>query len=633
MTSDFRVGPWLVKPSLNIISRNGTTLRLEPKVMEVLLCLAGHAGEALPKETLLQTVWPDTFVSEDVLKRCISELRRAFEDDAREPRIIETIAKRGYRLVAPVEMVKGTQGPPAPAASSQTSNAPAGSRIPLSRRHLWIGAAIGGAVVITVFLSALRASRSAGATASASIRSLAVLPLQNLSNDPAQEYFSDGMTDALITEISHIDSVRVISRTSSMQYKQTRKSLREIAGELNVDGIIEGTVQRSGDRVRITTQLIQASSDKHLWANAYERDLHDVFALEQEVTRDIADQVRARITTQNQPAPDQPRPVNLKALDAYLQGNYHMNRASNAGPHDEEVRRAGLFFQHSIDADPAFAPAYIGLAETHHNLWSSSSGDLEMMKSAANRALELAPASSEARQEVAAAKEEEWDWSGAEEEYRKAITLNPNNAAARDEFGGLLDAIGRLEEGWKQQELAQELDPATDHLSWALYRRGDYDRAIERLRTTLQTLPAPGGPDQVVFHWLLSEIYAQKGMHKEWLQELSESATLLGMPELAGRLQRTFATSGYLAARRLWASELEQWAATKQGYLPGIVAQVYASLGDNDRAFRWLQQGCEHYRDQGSSDPILEWTKIDSSLAPLRSDPRFKDVLHCMGLP
>jgi len=253
--TDFRVGPWLVKPSLNTISRNGTTLRLEPKVMEVLVCLAGRPGEAFPKETLLQTVWPDTFVSEDVLKRCISELRRVFEDDAREPRIIETIPKRGYRLVAPVELVQVTKEPLAPLSSEPASSELAGSPAPPRRRRWWIGAAaIMGVVVITAVLIALRASRSARVTDN--IRSLAVLPLQNLSADPAQEYFSDGMTDALITDLAQIGSIKVISRTSIIRYKKTDKSLPEIARELNVDGIIEGTVQRSGDRVRITAQLI-----------------------------------------------------------------------------------------------------------------------------------------------------------------------------------------------------------------------------------------------------------------------------------------------------------------------------------------------------------------------------------------
>ena len=294
-----------------------------------------------------------------MLKRCISELRRVFEDDAREPRIIETIPKRGYRLIAPVEPVNGTKESPAPSTSMLTSHESAASPVPLSRRRWWRGAvAIVGAVVITVFVIALRASRSARASATPSIRSLAVLPLQNLSDDPAQEYFSDGMTDALITDLAQIRSVKVISRTSSMQYKQTKKSLPDIARELNVDGIIEGTVQRSGDRVRITAQLIYGPSDKHIWADSYERDVRDVFTLEREVTNDIAGRVRARITAQNQSVPVQSWAVNLKALDFYLEGNFLLEKGS--GHRDEELREAGVLFQRSIDADPMFVSAYIG---------------------------------------------------------------------------------------------------------------------------------------------------------------------------------------------------------------------------------------------------------------------------------
>lgn len=377
--------------------------------------------------------------------------------------------------------------------------------------------------------------------------------------------------------------------------------------------------------MRITAQLIQAPADKHLWANTYERDLHDVFALEREVTNDIADRVRARITAQSQAPSPTPRPVKLEALDSYLQGNYYLNKGD--GSNDKQLREAGVLFQRSIDADPLFAPAYVGLAEAHHTLWWPSSEDFGIFKSAAERAVELAPDSSEARTEVGLTKWEEWKWSDAEEEFRKAITLNANDAFAHEQLGAQLDAMGRLEEGWKEQELAQELDPSRDHLSWALYRRGDYERAIERLRTTLQTRP-----DDVVLHWLLSEIYAQKGLHKAWMQELSESLSLSGMPEATGRLQRAFAASGYLEARRSWARELEQLEATKQSYFPGMLAQVYATLGDNDRAFYWLSEGVSH-RTKAISDPILVWIKVDPGLASLRSDSRFPDLLRRIGLP
>ena len=606
------------------LRKSGMHQKLVGQPFEVLRVLLERPQEVITREELQQRIWPQqTFIDYDLaLRKAITRLREVLGDSADSPRFIETVPRRGYRFIAPLNG-NGAGGAVAELPLTESWR---------SRRGLQVGIAVG--LGIAVLLSAIlylvdsdswrRLSSKATAP---QIRSIAVLPLQNLSADPKQEYFCDGLTDGLITDLAQISSLKVISHTSTVQYKGTKKSLPEIARELNVDGIVEGTVQRSGDRVRITVQLIQGVADKHLWADSYERDMHDVFALEREVTRDIADEVRARITTQSQALSAQPpRRVNLEAFDSYLQGSYHLNKGL-MGPRDEELRKAGLLFQRSISADPMFAPAYIGLAEAHHNLWWPSSEDLKIMKSAAQRALEVAPGSSDAHKEIAITKFEDWDWAEAEDQYKLAIRLNPNNASAHDEFGGYLDAMGRLDEGWKEQELAQELDPTSDHLSWALYRRGEYDRAIKLLRTTLQTRR-----EDAVFHWLLSETYAQKGMYKEWVQELSEVWTLVGNPEAAGRLQHAFATSGYSGAMKEWAKAMEKMQAAKQGYFPGMLAQVYVTLGDNDRAFYWLSEGVDHHT-KAISDPILEWTKTDPGLASLHSDSRFKELVRRMGLP
>jgi serine/threonine protein kinase len=482
-------------------------------------------------------------------------------------------------------------------------------------------------LIAGVFLRLTRPQHASSATGAAipTIRSIAVLPLQNLSGDPAQEYFSDGMTDALITDLSQIVSLKVISRTSVMHYKKTDKTLPEIARELNVDAIVEGTVQRSGDRARISAQLIHAASDKHLWANSYDRDMSDVFALERDLAQEIAHQVEARVTTPNQ-APLAPPPrLNPEALDAYLQGNYHLQK-SLMGVRDRELRTAGEYFQQAIGAAPEFALAYVGLAEAHHLLFWASSEDLAIMKRAAEKAVALDPASSEARTELTVTKWEDWDWSGAEEESRRAIALNPNNARPHAQLGKCLDAMGRLKEGWKEQEIAQELDPNEDHLSIALYRRSDYDHSIEQVRKTLERRPTDG-----VMRWLLSEDYAQKGMYKEWVRELGPAFIHLGFPESARRIQQAFAVSGYPGARRQQARELERWVASKQAYLPGVLADVYTSLGDKDRAFYWLGQGVDHYHTANAD--ILQFFKVDPELAPLHSDPRFKGLLRRVSLP
>jgi TolB-like protein/DNA-binding winged helix-turn-helix (wHTH) protein len=619
---DFQVGSWLIEPSLNAVSRTGESIHLAPKVMGVLVCLAQHAGQAVSKEDLLQTVWPDTFVGDDVLKGSISELRRVLGDDAREPTIIQTIPKRGYRLVAPVQPVNGGR-------EASTGNRAETNRV-VSTRKFWMRAlAVGAAALLFVFLGAnvgRQRARLAGKSAAPQIHSLAVLPLQNLSADPAQEYFSDGLTDALITDLAQISSLKVISRTSSMQYKQTKKSLPEIARELNVDGIVEGTVQRSGHRVRITAQLIQGSTDKHLWANSYETESRDVLALERDVTADVARQVQARLAPQNQIPSPQRRPVNLQALEAYLQGNYRLYKQGK-GFGDEELRRAAEYFQQVIDADPNFAPAFVGMAQAHDGLLLGSSEDTAIRKRAAETAVELDPSYSDARVALAWMKFQPLlDWQGAEDEFRRAIALNPNNAAAHSGFSALLYAMGRLDEGLRESQIAQELDPNQDHLSDALWRRRDYDGASTMLRMMLQRQPDDG-----LLHWYLFQVYAVKGMQKEAIEEMQQGLALFEQQEAASHVQRAYATSGYRGAIRQCASEVEHLQAMKQVFLPGNLAQFYAILGDKNRAFYWLEQAYEH-RDIVSIDGGLYFLKTDPMLDSLRSDPRYKDLVRRMGL-
>jgi TolB-like protein/DNA-binding winged helix-turn-helix (wHTH) protein/Tfp pilus assembly protein PilF len=624
VVGDFQVGPWLIEPSLNAVSHNGESIHLSPKVMSVLVCLAQHPGQSVSKEDLLQTVWPDTFVSDDVLKGSISELRRVLEDDAHEPTIIQTIPKRGYRLVATVQPVNG-------APESSTENRPETQRAVVNTRKFWMGAlAVVGATLLFVFLGAnfggLRA-RLASKMGAPQIHSLAVLPLQNLSNDPAQEYFSDGMTDALITDLAQISSLKVISRTSSMQYRQTKMSLPEIARELNVDGIIEGTVQRSGDRVRITAQLIYGPSDKHLWAHSYERDMREVFALERDVTQEIVREVRARLTTPNQSPLAPPRPASPEVLEAYLQGNYHLSRFGE-GAGDEELKKAQEYFQRAIDADPNFAPAFNGLAIAHTCLLQPSNEDFNIAKKMAERAVELDPNSSDAHHTLGYLKLNAWDWYGSEEEYRRAIALNPNNAHAHDDLGELLDDTGRLDEGWREYQIAQELDPNNDHLSDALDRQGQHERAIAMLQMMLKRYP-----DNGYLHLSLYRDYVKKGMHKEAIQELEKTANLFGFPKPASRIHHAFVSSGYRGAMRQFAWELEDLAATKQAFVPVNLAEVYATLGDKDRAFYWLEQA---YADRdlhaASTDLGLERLNTEFLLDPLRSDPRFQDLVRRVGL-
>lgn len=612
------------------LRKHGTKIKLQEQPFQVLEVLLEQPGQVINREELQQKIWPaDTFVDFDHgLNNAIRRLREALGDSAENPRFIETVSRRGYRFIAPVSANGNVD------ALEESSR----SHWPPRKLRIAVMVGLGAALLLVTLLGFIPGKflwRQPVSNAAPEIRSLAVLPLQNLSVDPAQEYFSDGMTDALITDLAQIGSLKIISRTSSMQYKQTKKSLPEIARELNVDGIIEGTVQRSGDRVRITAQLIYGASDKHLWAASYERDVRDVFGLERDIAGDVAHQLQARLTIQNQPVPpptvprpEQPRAVYLKALEAYLQGNYHLHKAET-GPMDpdKEKREAQKFFQQAIGADQNFAPAYVGLARAHQNLLGGESEGIAIMREAAEKALHLDPASPDAHVILGEIKGEAWDWAGEQAEYRRAIELNPNSALAHRDLGDALLGMGRREEGWREVEIAQQLDPNQDHLSWALYIRGEHDRAIELLLKWAENHPEDAG-----VHFGLAQNYLQKAMYKEWVQELGTSLSLFGWPKMASSLHSAFAASGYLGAMRQYARELERLNASGQGYFPGILAQAYAALGDKDRAFYWLQQGYEH-RDRATADPYIHPVKVDPVFASLRSDPRFAELLRRYGLP
>jgi TolB-like protein/DNA-binding winged helix-turn-helix (wHTH) protein len=620
MDGDFHVAEWLVQPELNTVCHNGETVHLQPKVMKVLVCLARRAGQPLSKEELLNSVWAETFVGDDVLKRSISELRRVFGDDVQSPSVIQTIPKRGYRLVAPVQRVSAEVT--LPAAQVDNSNRTTGRKKPI------LAITISGFVLIVV--TAVLVHRwnraSAAPVGSTRIRSLAVLPLENLSADPEQAYFSDGMTDGLITDLAQLGSLKVISRTSSMQYAKTRKSLPEIARELNVDGIVEGTVQRSGNRVRITAQLIEASSDNHLWANSYDGDLSNALELEKRVAEDIANQVLARVATRNQSPTATSRVVDSRALDEYLQGTYHINRFSR-GSGDDELKRASDHFQRAIEIDQSFALAYVGLANSHILTFQSSNEDLRVATQAAQRALELDPALSDAWEMLGEIKTNFWNWGEAEADFRRAIALNPSNVYAHERLADLLDIFGKRDDAWKEYEVAQELDPDQDHLDYPLHIRHEYDRAIQGVRRALVKDPSNG-----YLHHQLFENYSAKSMYKESIEELRQSVTLFGFPDLAVMLRDAFATSGYRGTMREYANSLEHLHTAKQVFMPINIAAAYAAVGNKDRAFYWLEEG---YRRRGHQSAGVDFTEIGvyPGLGPLHSDPRFTNLLQRMGLP
>jgi TolB-like protein/DNA-binding winged helix-turn-helix (wHTH) protein len=488
VNGDIRIGPWLVQPSLNTISQNGASTRLEPKVMAVLVCLTAHTGEVVPKEELLQTVWPDTFITDDVLKRSISELRRVFGDDARESKIIETIPRRGYRLVVPAERVNGfssaniASSPASVSDSSQTLR----RRLPKLRRRLALGVGTALLLLSLPYVVNLGVFRHWLATDHApAIRSLAVLPLQSLSEDPKQEYFAEGMTDALITDLAQLGSLKVVSRTTVMRYGRPNKSLPQIARELNVDGIVEGTVQRSGDRVRITAQLIYGPADQHLWANSFERDMKDMLELQSIVASEIVHEIQLKVTPAKQARlRDMPR-VNPKAVDAYVEARFHLDQATKLEYYkgkrqqqDNELREAVSYLDIAIQENPNYISAYVAYFDAVDRMAISRLEYLLKARAGLTRALQLDPSNETALSKLSKLyMQYDYDWPAAEREIRRNVEVNPSSAEAHYQYAeylndveGGLDSEGGTSDAKRELELAQALDPAsrrpTIHSPW-----------------------------------------------------------------------------------------------------------------------------------------------------------------------
>jgi TolB-like protein/DNA-binding winged helix-turn-helix (wHTH) protein len=607
------------------LRKHGIRIKLQDQPFQILQILLEHPAEVVTRDELQRRLWPsDTFVDfEHGLYNAIQRLREVLGDSAESPRYVETLSKRGYRFIAPV-----TNGNPNEA---KVETASTGARAVISersapRRRLRISVLVAAGIAVGVLLLALAfkgeslRERLLGKAAASPIRSLAVLPLQNLSDDINQEYFADGMTDALITDLAQVSSLKVISRTSTMRYKKSDKSLPEIARELNVDGIVEGTVQRSGGRVRITAQLIYAPTDKHVWADAFDREQQDTLALQSAVARAIADQIRVKMTPRERSRLQDPRPVNLGALEAYLQGQYHA-ASIGEGSSLEERYRAVEYFREAIRQDPSFSRAYAGLATALIQFVSPAPNDAPIVKDALEKAIALDPDFSDAHVWMARYKEfRDWDYPAAEREFRRAIELDPNNAFAHDFYGNFLDLMGRLPEGAREEQRAQELDPGNDHLMDGYNLRGEYARVLEISRNIVATHPTEG-----IFRHYLCMAYLHNGRDKEAVEQLQQTVILYGHPELAAPLAQAYASGGRQGFLRLWAKDLEQL--HREGVPPVIVAQVYALIGDADNAFKWLEKG---YLER---DGFLLWMKVDPDWASFRSDPRFQDLVRRIGLP
>ena len=468
--------------------------------------------------------------------------------------------------------------------------------------------------------------RMLGKTGAQHIRSLAVLPLENLSRDPEQEYFADGMTDQLITDLAKIQALKVISRTSVMQYKGVRKPLPQIAQELGVDAVVEGSVQRSGDRVRIIAQLIDARADQHLWARSYERDLRDVLALQDEVAQAIANELKIELTSRGQVRLASSRPVDPDAYEAYLKAHYYSSKRT-----EKELKKSTEYFQQAINKDPNYAPAYSGMAEAYALLGERgnlpSNEALTRGKAAALKAVGLDDSLAEAHASLAIIAETlEWDWPTAEREYKRALELNPGYAAGHHWYASYLMYLGRFEEGIAEAKRARELDPLSLAINNALGGRlllaGRDNEAIEQIQKTLEM-----DPNFAPAHTSLGYAYLSKGMNEEAIAEFQNGVALSGSdPDESVDLGYAYATAGKRdEARRILAKLKKK---RERAFVsPATIAIVSGALGEKDEAFTWLEKAYE------VRDPTLTYLKVGPKFTPLRSDPRFQDLLRRMGLP
>jgi TolB-like protein/DNA-binding winged helix-turn-helix (wHTH) protein len=610
---DFQLGEWLVHPSLNTVSDNGTSVRLEPKVMQVLVCLSRSEGETLAKEDILKAVWPETFVSDDVLSRAISELRKALQDDSREPRFIQTIAKRGYRLMVPPT---GAMAEPRSSRPTEAKQISAATAVPSISGGRLVGVLV--LVLFTVALLAFTFPRSVRRKGDAQrIRSVAVLPFNNLSGDNSQEYFADGMTQELIANLSQLSALKVISYTSVNRYKGTSKSLPEIARELDVDGVIEGSVMRVGDRVRITAQLVQAPEDKSLLAKTYEANISDVLRLESTVAQETANGVRLELTPTEQKRISEVHSPIPSALDAYWQGRYHQGRYGS-GFGKEERMKAIEYFEQATRIDPKFSPAYVAIVDARIVNVLPRPEEIDATKDALGKALAADPNLARAHMWLARILEfHDWNFVAAEREFRRAIELDPNDAQAHDFFGDYLYNMGRDDEALKEDELAQQLDPGNDHLSDAYNHRGEYERALQIVSSRAAVNLADGGQHYSIY---LDSLRLRR--YDDVIAELSRLTTLYGVPDVGRRIAKVYKSRGIDAALRLWAKELER----ADPATPAMIAEVYVYLGDKEKAFTWLESA---YTQR---DGFLVSLR-DPEWQPLKSDPRYSDLLRRVGLP
>jgi TolB-like protein/DNA-binding winged helix-turn-helix (wHTH) protein/tetratricopeptide (TPR) repeat protein len=611
------------------LRKHGHRLRVPRQSFQVLAALIDRPGELITRDELRAMLWPaDTFVDfEHSLNAAVNRLRDALGDSAETPRFIETLPRRGYRFIGSIVTADVEPSNPDEAADKpQRESQPVAAAMPrrwgpgvLGRRMRW-GLAGAAALLITLAIPDRVWRRHSTAAATPAIHALAVLPLDNLSGDPAQDYFVDGMTDALITNLAQIRSLNVISRTSTMRYKGTRKPLPDVGRELHADAIVAGAVIRVGNRIRIDAQLIEAATDRHLWSASYERNVDEVTSLQSDIARAVTNEIRVTLTPEERARLSRAASVDPETYDLYMKGRYLWSKRT-----DDSDRKSIDYFQAAIQRRPDYAPAYAAMADAY-----MTRKDLPprvafpKAKAAARTALRIDDTLGEAHTALAASLFYfDWDWAGAKQEFERALALNPNSALAHQWYGQYQKALG-----WKdwaaEVKRAGELDPLSPMLAgggWYI-EIGQYDRAIDLLSKKIEL-----NPDLPFPHGLIGRAYTRKGMFPEAIRHLRLGVDLsAGAPEYLGSLGYTYGMAGRRAEAVEMIRRLEQL--SNQRYVsPYTVAIVYAGLGEKDLAFARL--------DEAFADRAIQLVDLNvwGPMDQLRTDPRYAELKKRVGLP
>jgi TolB-like protein/DNA-binding winged helix-turn-helix (wHTH) protein/tetratricopeptide (TPR) repeat protein len=617
----YKFGEFELDDSRFELRRNGRVLKLERIPMELLILLAEKDGHVVTRQEIVERLWgKDVFVdTEHGINTAIRKIRAALHEDAERPRFVQTVMGKGYRFSGVEKKGASAVTLPAEKATPAVDDAvPSGTTKPRGR---WRIAAI-AAIVLILIAGALLAANFRGmrdrlfaTDQKGPIHSIAVIPLANLSGDPAQDYFADGMTDELITMLARNTSLRVVSRTSAMQYKGVQRPVRDIARELGVDGILEGSVERSGNRVHMTVQLIYAPSDTHIWAQSYDRDTNEVFSLPSELSQAIAKEVKTAVSPGKSP-----RYVSPEAHDAYLQGLYTWYGTAPG--------RSQEYFEKAIRLQPDYAAAWSGLANAYlaHGVLGDSAPQEVMGKAEAaiHKSLELDDSLAEAHNAQAAFYLfSGWDWLRAESESLRSIQLNPNYSEGHHLHSLILLVMNRDDEALQEQKAAIAIDPFAEPsaLGQAYIQLRRYDAAIHDLRSRLEAQPG-----NTYLHFTLSEAYWLKGMWKESEQELESGNRLAGDPKMAEMEHQAYEKDGEKGAEQLGV-DIARARARKQYVSPYELASACAFLGDKEETLKFLEAALR------ARSPWLVLLQKEPVFDFLHSEERYRNIVKEIGLP